>query len=71
MDRNLFSQTWDSSNGTAIRNPDWPDGPRYIAKPLAAKVKHKPTEAEDNAAGRKIRRRLNKALKGWRPHAKR
>lgn len=72
MDRTKFSQTWNSTNGPAIRNPD-PNGPRYIAKPVIKPKSgtRKLTEAEDNARGRAICRRRNKALRGWRPYAQR
>ena len=43
----------------------------YRAKPPVEKVKHRPTEAEDNARGRAIRRRTNKAMRGWLPYAQR
>lgn len=57
---------WDSSNGTAIRTEKG-----YRAKPPVGKVKKQLTEAEDNAIGRALRRRQNKRLRGWLPHAKR
>lgn len=58
---------WPSQfRGTAIRVRDG-----YREKPVVAKKKHALTEAQDNAVGRAIRRRQNKAMKGWRPHAKR
>ena len=59
-----FSQ----ENGPAIRV-----GNHYEPKPIVRKKSkaRKLTEAEDNAIGRALRRRQNKALKGWRPYAKR
>lgn len=57
---------WDSSNGTAIRTAKG-----YRAKPPVQVVKRKLTEAQDNAIGRRIRRRRNKALRSWLPHCKR
>lgn len=58
------------SEGTAIRRAD---GKGYKHAPY---IKPKSgtqnlTEAEDNADGRALRRRTNKKLRGWRPHAKR
>lgn len=51
---------WNSSvNGT------------YRRKPLTTRRKHRLTEAEDNAEGRRLRRRSNKILRGWLPFAKR
>jgi len=38
---------------------------------VAVSGARKLTEAEDNAIGRRIRRRQNKRLRGWLPHAKR
>lgn len=62
---------WDSSNGPAIRVINARGEVTYAPKPEIKIKKHKLTEAEDNAIGRKIRRRQNKAMKGWRPYAKR
>jgi hypothetical protein len=69
--KKLFPQSrllWDSSNGTAIRTEKG-----YRAKPKVAKGSgaRKLTEAEDNAKGRAIRRRTNRALRGWLPYAQR
>jgi hypothetical protein len=60
---------WASTQeGTAIRTPRG-----YRHKPVVAKKSgaRKLTEAQDNAIGRALRRRQNKALRGWLPHAKR
>ena len=45
----------------------------YRHKPVIRKKSkaRKLTEAEDNAIGRALRRRQNKAARGWLPHAKR
>lgn len=53
-------------DGTAIRTARG-----YRHKPPVEKIKVKLTEAQDNAVGRAIRRRQNKLLRGWLPHAKR
>ncbi len=67
--RLLWASTED---GPAIR-VDTPNGPRYAHKPVVAKKSgtRKLTEAEDNAIGRALRRRQNRRLRGWLPHAKR
>ena len=58
---------WDSESlGTAIRTANG-----YRAKPAVAKVKYRPTEAEDNAEGRAIRRKQHWRDRGWLPYAKR
>lgn len=62
---------WDSSNGTAIRVEDDNGNVSYVSKPRVEKKKFKPTEAQDNAIGRALRRRQNKLLRGWLPYAKR
>lgn len=59
---------WDSKeNGTVLRIFDG----GYAKKPKVIKKKRQLTEAQDNAIGRAIRRRLNKAMRGWLPYAKR
>lgn len=70
----LFPTTgllWDSSNGPAIRVVDDKERVSYAAKPIVKKTAKALTEAEDNAIGRRLRRRQNKAARGWLPHAKR
>lgn len=64
---------WPSTQeGPAIR-VDTVNGPEYTHKPIVKKKSNarKLTEAEDNAIGRAHRRRQNKSLRGWLPHAKR
>ena len=53
-------------DGTAIRTRKG-----YRAKPAVQKRKATLTEAQDNAIGRAIRRRQNKRMRGWLPHAQR
>jgi len=43
----------------------------YREKPLVVKKKHALTEAQDNAIGRKIRRRSEQGDERLAPHAKR
>ena len=63
---------WDStSRGTAIRVVNAKGEVSYAPKPVVQVTKHKPTEAEDNAIGRAIRRKQNRFMRGWLPHAKR
>lgn len=74
MARKLFKTTrllWDSSNGTAMRVEDDKGNVRYVAKPKVGKVKKQLTEAQDNAIGRALRRRSNRHMRGWLPHAQR
>jgi hypothetical protein len=64
---------WPSQHeGPAIK-VDTARGPQYRHKPIVKKKSgaRKLTEAEDNAIGRKLRRRTNKALRGWLPYAQR
>ena len=52
----------------------WPSqqrGTLWLHKTRPVKLKHRLTEAEDNALGRAIRRRQNKRLRGWLPYAAR
>ena len=55
---------WSASNGTAMRVCDG-NGRfmGYQAKPAVRVRKHRPTEAEDNAAGRALRRRTNRKMR--------
>ena len=58
---------WPSTEaGTAIRTSKG-----YRAKPKVEKRKVRLTEAQDNALGRKIRRRQNRRARGWLPHCQR
>jgi hypothetical protein len=59
---------WPSTEaGTAMRVKDG-----YAARPPVAKRKATLTEAQDNAIGRKIRRRQNRRLRSsGKPHAQR
>lgn len=58
---------WPSTQaGTAIRTSHG-----YRAKPAVQKRKAVLTEAQDNAIGRAIRRRKNKAMRGWLPYCQR
>ena len=43
----------------------------YVCRTKEPKKFHQPTDAEINAAGRAIRRRQNRKLRGWRPYAQR
>jgi hypothetical protein len=56
---------WPREAGTAMRTKDG-----YAARPPVAKRKASLTEAQDNAIGRKIRRRTNRrARQAGKPHA--
>lgn len=63
---------WNAEDGTAVKVHSQ-GGSRYTYK-RTVKPKsgtRKPTEAEDNAIGRAVRRRHNRRLRGWLPFAKR
>lgn len=69
---------WDSvQDGPAMRkragHPSFRKLDGYHAKPVVKPKSgaRKLTEAEDNAIGRALRRRQNKALRGWLPYAQR
>lgn len=63
---------WDAQDGTALRQVDKKGNVYYVPKPKVAKRKHRPTEAEDNAEGRAIRRRHNRMRRqSGVPHAAR
>ena len=47
------------------------DGATYVRYAKEPKKFHQPTDAEISAAGRKVRRRTNKKLRGWHPYAQR
>ena len=46
-------------------------GTLWLHRERPQKVKHRPTEAEDNAIGRALRRKQNRCNRGWIPYAKR
>jgi hypothetical protein len=46
-------------------------GTMWAHRPKPLKKKSRLTEAEDNAIGRRIRRRINRLARAWRPFAKR
>ena len=52
----------------------WPShelGTLWLHRQKPVKVKHRPTEAEDNAEGRRVSRIQNRKNLGWLPYAKR
>ena len=61
---------WPSTQeGTAVRTKT--GKPPYKHAPQVKVEKYRPTEAEDNAAGRAHRRRQHRLERGWLPYAKR